>query len=109
MPKILVKTPFRLVRDDGSDQKFGVGVHEVSEKDADHWYTKIHSEPYVADVDQAALAEIQHIHAELVAAKEALDAEREQLEAEKAELVAAKEVFLKEKADFEKASKKAEK
>lgn len=108
MPKILVKTPFRLVRDDGTDQKFTVGVHEVSQKDADHWYTKIHSEPYVADADQAVIAEMQELHAELVAAKEALDAERQQLEAEKAELVAAKEAFLKEKAAFEKA-KKAEK
>ncbi len=87
MPKILVKTPFRLVRDDGTDQKFTVGVHEVSQKDADHWYTKIHSEPYVADADQAVIAEMQELHAELVAAKEA---------------------FLKEKAAFEKA-KKAEK
>lgn len=40
--KIQVIKPFTLLHDDGTEQKYAVGVHDVPEIVADHWYTKLH-------------------------------------------------------------------
>lgn len=111
MQKILVKQAFTLQRDDGTTEKFKPGINVVSEADAEHWFLKLHSEP-VQDGDAESVAEMQQIHAELLAAKEALEKERQNLDAEKAdfnaekaELLAAKEAFLAEKSALEKAKK----
>jgi len=104
MPKILVKHPFTLQRDDGTTEKFVAGIRTVSEADAQHWFLKLHAEP-VQDGDAESVAEMQQIHAELLAAKEELEREYQKLNAEKAELLAAKEDFLAEKAAFDEAKK----
>lgn len=44
MPSINIVKPFLLRRADGTEQFFRVGVHDVSDADADHWYVKQHSD-----------------------------------------------------------------
>jgi len=104
MPKILVKQAFTLQRDNGTTQRFNAGINVVSDADAEHWFLKLHSEP-VQEGDAESVAEMQQIHAELLAAQEALAVERQQLEADKAELLAAQEAFLAEKSASEKTKK----
>lgn len=45
MPKIHVNKPFRLLDDKSQARHFGVGVHEVSDYEAKHWFVQAHSEP----------------------------------------------------------------
>lgn len=42
--RVYVKKAFRLTRDDHSIVHYGTGIHDMPEKDAEHWYTKAHSE-----------------------------------------------------------------
>src|SRR3569623_491782 len=44
MPKVRIKEAFTLQRDDGSRQYFPVGEQEMSDEDANHWYTIANSE-----------------------------------------------------------------
>lgn len=40
--KVQVVKPFTLTHDDGTQQAYGVGVHDVPDIVAEHWYTKLH-------------------------------------------------------------------
>lgn len=43
--KINVQSPFTLTRDDGERVSYKVGIQEVEQWVADHWFVKAHSEP----------------------------------------------------------------
>lgn len=48
--RVYVKKAFRLTRDDHSIVPYAVGIHEMPREDAEHWYTKAHSESLPAMV-----------------------------------------------------------
>lgn len=43
MPKINVHTPFQFTHADGTKQDFAVGVHDVEDAVANHWFVKPHT------------------------------------------------------------------
>ncbi len=51
--QIQVVKPFTLTHQDGTQQAYGVGVHDVPDIVAEHWYTKLHlaAEGAVAKVE----------------------------------------------------------
>lgn len=77
MPKIYVKTPFKL-QHGGETREFGVGNHTVPPAMAEHWYVKAHigEEPPAGEEGDAALAEQR---AALDSAAEFLEGKAKQL------------------------------
>lgn len=51
MKKIIIK-PFKLTRDDGSVEDYGIGEHDMPEFDAKHWFTQLFSAPEKAEEDK---------------------------------------------------------
>lgn len=43
--KVIVIKPFKLTRDDGSVEDYGIGEHDMPEIDANHWFTKLFAAP----------------------------------------------------------------
>lgn len=41
--KVAIKKAFTLTRDNGEQVHYSVGIHEMHEKDATHWFTKAHA------------------------------------------------------------------
>ena len=42
--KVAISKAFTLNRDDGTSVNYSVGIHDMPEIDAVHWWTKIHTE-----------------------------------------------------------------
>jgi hypothetical protein len=55
MKKVAVKVPFTLHRDNGEVVKYGLGIIDMPDVDADHFWTRIHTanEPTIAAIDAA--------------------------------------------------------
>ena len=53
--KVAIKTPFILNRDNGETVRYGLGIHDMPDADANHFWTKLHTanEPTIASIDEA--------------------------------------------------------
>lgn len=52
--KMNVTKAFRLNKDDGTTQDFAVGLQDVPDEFADHWYVKAHAEALPTEEDKPA-------------------------------------------------------